>query len=154
MYASPTPFASHAARHALGGLYQQVRVESKVAAASPHELVAMLFEGYMEAVAQARGALRDGRCELKGQAISRAVRIVEEGLRGGLDLRAGGSLARDLDDLYSYLSMRLTLANLRNDDDALAECQRLVRPLHEAWLAIADDAGAGAKATATGMARR
>jgi flagellar secretion chaperone FliS len=140
MYASPAPFSSHAARHALGGLYQQVRVESKVAAASPHELVAMLFEGYMEAVAQARGALQGGRCELKGQAIGRAVRIVEEGLRAGLDLRAGGALARDLDELYSYLSMRLTLANLRNDDDALAECQRLVRPLHEAWLAIADDA--------------
>ena len=144
MYASPAPFSSPAARHALGSLYQQVRVESKVAAASPHELVAMLFEGYMEAVAQARGALRDGRCELKGQAIGRAVRIVEEGLRSGLDLRAGGSLARDLDELYSYLSVRLTLGNLRNDDAALAECQRLMRPLHEAWLAIAGDADSDA----------
>ena len=142
MYASATPFSSAAARHALGGLYQQVRVESKVAAASPHELVAMLFEGYMEAVAQARGALRDGRTELKGQAIGRAVRIIEEGLRAGLDLRAGGSLARDLDELYGYLAMRLTLANVRNDDAALVECQSLMRPLHEAWLAIADDADA------------
>ena len=142
MYATALPFASPAARHALGGLYQQVRVESKVDGASPHELVAMLFEGYMEAVAQARGALREHKLEAKGLAIGRAVRIVEEGLRGGLDLRAGGALARDLDELYSYLSMRLTLANLRNDDNALDECQRLMRPLHEAWLAIADQAAA------------
>lgn len=148
MYAtahSHMPFASFAgpaARHALGGLYQQVRVESKVDGASPHELVAMLFEGYMEAIAQARGAMREGRLEVKGTAIGRAVRIVEEGLRAGLDLRAGGSLARDLDELYSYLAMRLTLANLRNDEAALDECQRLMRPLHEAWLAIAEEAAA------------
>ena len=147
MYASAQPFASFAspaARHALGGLYQQVRVESKVEGASPHELVAMLFEGYMEAVAQARGAMREGHLEAKGLAIGRAVRIVEEGLRGGLDMRAGGSLARDLADLYGYLAMRLTLANLRNDEAALEECQRLMRPLHEAWLAIAEEAEAAA----------
>jgi flagellar protein FliS len=140
MYAATLPFSSPAARHALGGLYQQVRVQSKVAAATPHELVAMLFEGYMEALAQARGALRERKLEQKGLAIGRAVRILEEGLRAGLDLRAGGTLARDLDELYAYLSMRLTLANLRNDEAALDECQRLMRPLHEAWLAIADQA--------------
>jgi flagellar protein FliS len=140
MYATALPFSSPAARQALGGLYQQVRVESKVAAASPHELVAMLFEGYMEALAQARGALRENKHEPKCAAIGRAVRILEEGLRAGLDLRAGGSLARDLDELYAYLAMRLTLANLRNDEAALEECQRLMRPLHEAWLAIADEA--------------
>lgn len=151
MYATAHPFSSFAnpaARHALGGLYQQVRVESKVEGASPHELVAMLFEGYMEAVAQARGAMREGRLEAKGQAIGRAVRIVEEGLRGGLDMRAGGTLARDLDELYGYLAMRLTLGNLRNDEAALEECQRLVRPLHEAWLAIAEEAEDAAKAKA------
>ena len=130
-------FASPAARQALGGLYQQVRVESKVDGASPHELVAMLFEGFMEAVAQARGAMREKRTELKGAAIGRAVRIVEEGLRAGLDLRAGGTLARDLDELYRYLTLRLTQANLRNDEAALDECRRLVLPLQQAWASIA-----------------
>ena len=139
MYANAVPFQGPAARHALSGLYRQVGVESRVDTASPHRLVAMLFDGFLEAVAQGRGAMRDQRHDLKGQAIGRAVRIVEEGLRAGLDLRAGGTLARDLDDLYRYLAMRLTLANVRNDDDALDECQRLVRPLQEAWLAIADD---------------
>lgn len=145
MYATAQPFAAFggaAGRQALGGLYQQVRVESKVDGASPHELVTMLFEGFMEAVAQARGAMREKRPEIKGAAIGRAVRIVEEGLRAGLDRRAGGTLARDLDELYSYLAMRLTIANLRNDEAALEECQSLMRPLHEAWLAIAVEAEA------------
>ena len=51
-------------------------------------------------------------------------------------LCAGGNLARDLDELYTYLTMRLTLANIRNDEAMLDECQRLVQPLREAWQSI------------------
>lgn len=144
MFANPYP------QHALGrpsrsGLYQQVGVESRLSGANPHQLVAMLFEGYMEALAQGRGAMRAGQLEAKGLALGRAVRIVEEGLRAALDLRAGGSLARDLDDLYTYLTLRLTMANLRDDEAALDECQRLMVPLQEAWSAIAPDATAAAR---------
>jgi len=35
--------------------------------------------------------------------------------------------------------MRLTVANLRNDEQALEECQRLMQPLREAWAAIAEE---------------
>jgi len=122
--------------------YRQVGAETGVAGASPHKLVAMLFDGFMEALAQARGAMRAGQVEQKGRAISRAVRIVEEGLRSSLDLRAGGSLAQDLNDLYGYLAMRLTLANVRNDEAGLDEAQRLMQPLREAWMSIGDDAAA------------
>ncbi len=135
MFASP--YAPRSARTLRpGGLYQQVGVESQLGDASPHHLVAMLFEGWMEAVAQARGAIRQGDALVKGQAIGRAVRIVEEGLRAGLDLRAGGRLAQDLNDLYGYLTLRLTQANLRSDEQALDECVRLLKPLQDAWLAI------------------
>ena len=135
MFASTYP-ARSAHRNMAGGLYQQVGVETRLAGASPHQMVAMLFDGYMEAVAQARGAMRSGQLGAKGAAVSRAVRIVEEGLRAGLDLQGGGSLARDLHELYGYLTMRLTLANLHNDEAGLAECQRLMEPLRDAWTAI------------------
>lgn len=135
MFASTyTPRPAHGPR--AGGLYQQVGLETRLSAATPHQLVALLFDGFMEALAQARGGLRSGNQSTKGAAIGRAVRILDEGLRAGLDLQAGGSLARDLDDLYGYLTRRLTLANLRNDESALDECQRLMRPLQEAWAAI------------------
>lgn len=121
-----------------GGLYSQVGVETRLVGATPHQLVAMLFDGFLEALAQARGALRSGNLHGKGSAISRAVRIIEEGLRAGLDLQAGGTLARDLNDLYGYLTMRLTVANLHNDEQALLECQRLVEPLRQAWAEIGE----------------
>jgi flagellar protein FliS len=136
MFASPEVPRSAMTRRQSAGLYQQVGVESQLANATPHHLVAMLFDGFMEAVAQARGALRTQDNTVKGQAIGRAVRIIEEGLRAGLDMRAGGGLARDLSELYSYVTLRLTVANLRNDEAALAECQRLVQPLRDAWASI------------------
>lgn len=120
--------------------YRQVGTETGVSGASPHKLVAMLFDGFMEALAQARGAMRAGNVEAKGRAIGHAVRIVEEGLRAGLDLHAGGNLARDLNDLYGYLAMRLTLVNVRNDEAGLDEAQALMQPLRDAWMSIADQA--------------
>jgi flagellar secretion chaperone FliS len=140
MLASPFSTPSErptAARAKLGGLYAQVGVETGMNSASPHRLVSMLFEGYMESLARARGAMRDGLVEAKCTAISRAVSIVEEGLRAALDRDAGGKLSQDLDDLYNYVAMRLTLANVRNDASILDECQRLMQPVQEAWEAIA-----------------
>ncbi|MFO1330450.1 MAG: flagellar export chaperone FliS [Rubrivivax sp.] len=116
--------------------YRNMAAETGIADASPHRLVAMLYDGFLEAVAEARGALRAQDVQRKGRAIGRAVRIVEEGLRAGLNLKAGGTLAADLDQLYGYVGMRLTQANLNNSDAALDECQRLLQPLRDAWMSI------------------
>lgn len=116
--------------------YRQVGVETGVTTGSPHQLVAMLFDGYMDAVAQARGALRQGHIEAKGKAIGRAVRIIEEGLKAGLNISGGGELAADMRDLYDYVTLRLTQANLHNDEKLLEECQALIEPLRSAWAAI------------------
>lgn len=129
---------AHLGRRAgLAGAYHRVGVETGVAGATPHQLVSLLFDGCLDAIAQARGALSQRDPAAKGRAIGRAVRIVEEGLKAGLDLEAGGALATDLRALYAYVAMRLTEANLRNDDAALAECQRLIEPVREAWAHIA-----------------
>lgn len=135
--ASPSPFAAaDSARGAMSGLYARVGVETATLAADPHRLVALLFDGVVESIAQARGAIRERNVAAKGRAIGRAVRIVDEGLKAALDMK-GGELARDLDALYAYIALRLTHANLRDDEAALDECQRLIEPLRTAWREIA-----------------
>jgi len=116
--------------------YRVVGAETGASTASPHRLVAMLFEGLSDALARARGAMLEGRTADKGLAIGQAVRIVEEGLRSSLNLQDGGTVAADLNRLYGYLAMRLTQANLRNDLAALQECSALIEPVKSAWLAI------------------
>jgi flagellar secretion chaperone FliS len=140
-------FASALARNTAGtssNAYRQIGVETAATTASPHQLVTMLFDGFRDAVAQARGAMAAGRIEDKGQAIGRALRIVDEGLRAGLNLEGGGSIAADLQSLYTYIMLRLTHANLRNDDAALAECVNLLEPVRTAWVAIGRQAEAKA----------
>ncbi|AKJ30992.1 flagellar export chaperone FliS [Caldimonas brevitalea] len=120
------PFRSQASA------YGRVQVETSVSTADPHALVLMLFDGALSAIATARGALQRQDIEAKGHSIGKAVRIVEEGLRGGLN-PAGGELASNLNNLYVYINGRLTHANLRNDDAALQECHDLLSGLRDAW---------------------
>jgi flagellar secretion chaperone FliS len=128
-----SPFA---ARNQRATLYAKVGLETDVQAATPHRLVAMLFDGVFDAMAQAVSAIHSGNTELKNRALTRAVRILDEGLRAGLDLSAG-PLANDLRELYGYVCTRLTQANARSDAAAVDECQRLLGPVREAWNAIA-----------------
>ena len=85
---------------------------------------------------QAIGAIRSGNVEVKNRSLSRAVRILDEGLKAALNLESG-ELALDLRDLYAYICTRLTYANLRSDDVAVEECVKLLQPIKEAWASIA-----------------
>lgn len=137
MFSAPHSSSNPQARQ-FAGAYHQVGVQTMVAGASPHGLVALLFDGFMAAVHRAKGAMRQGDVAAKGQAIGHAVRIIDEGLKAALDLKAGGKLAADLSDLYAYVCLRLIQANLNNDESALDECVTLVSPLREAWQSIGD----------------
>lgn len=137
MYGSSSPFANRT--HRASAMYNRVGLETDVLNASPHRLVSLLFDGLNEAMNQAVGAIRGGNNEAKNRCLGRAVRILDEGLRAALNLEAG-QLANDLRDLYGYLCMRLTQANLHSDVEAIEECQRLLQPVREAWASIADKA--------------
>ncbi|HYR26266.1 MAG TPA: flagellar export chaperone FliS [Aquabacterium sp.] len=121
----------------MSSVYRQIDVETGVSGASAHHLITMLFNGALEAISRARGAMMNGEIEAKCAAISKSLSIIDEGLKSSLDLKAGGDLAMRLDDLYGYITMRLTQANLRNDPAALEECTNLLTPIRDAWVAIA-----------------
>jgi flagellar protein FliS len=140
MFASSAEYR-HAPRSGASA-YHLMGVETGIASATPHQLVAMLFDAFAESLLQARGAIRSGQIEQRGRCLARASRILNEGLRGGLNLREGGTLAADLNDLYAYVSQRLTQANVRGDEAALNECQQLIQPLREAWASIGASADA------------
>ena len=118
-------------------MYQQTRAEGSVEGADPHQLIAMLLDGALERIAQARAFLRHGDVPAKGAVITKAVAIVGE-LRASLNHEAGGTLAQRLDSLYDYVNRRLLIAQLNNDDQALAECARLLEPVRDGWNGIRD----------------
>jgi flagellar secretion chaperone FliS len=116
--------------------YKRVAAETSVQGASPHQLVGLLFDALLQSIANARGALERGDIAAKGEAIGKAVRLIEEGLKAGLNLEQGGELAANLRGLYGYSVQRLSHANLRNDAGALEEVTQLIEPLADAWKQI------------------
>lgn len=113
--------------------YRKIGVETSVSHASAHDLVDMLFDGLLVSVGSARVAMRNGDIKSKCSNIVSAVRILEEGLKGALNLEQGGQLAANLQELYGYCVVRLTQANARNDEAALEEVQRLIEPVATGW---------------------
>jgi flagellar protein FliS len=120
--------------------YASVGIETGVAAASPHKLILMLFEGAMVAIASGIQHLQSGDIPAKGAAISKAITIIENGLRASLDKKVGGEIALNLDALYEYMGNRLVIANLKNQTAVLEEVYQLLKGLKEAWEAITPDA--------------
>ncbi len=117
--------------------YTDVGMETGVAAADPHKLILMLFDGALLAITKARYFMLSGEIPLKGQSISHAITIIENGLKAGLDMNAGGEIAKNLASLYDYMTLRLLHANLKNDVDALDEVAKLLKDIKGAWESIA-----------------
>lgn len=117
--------------------YAKVDLESRVNSANQHQLIQMLYDGAILSVAQAITALERKDIAAKGVAVSRAISIIEDGLRASLDPTQGGPLAESLDGLYEYMSQRLLLASLRNDPAVFGEVKQLLNELRDAWASIA-----------------
>ena len=113
--------------------YKTVGLETSVTGANPHQLVSLLFDALQQSLASAKAAILSGDIATKGRSISRAVRILEEGLKASLDTDRGGDLAVNLRTLYDYCILRTTEANLRNDATLIDEVIRLIHPVSDGW---------------------
>ena len=113
--------------------YAQIGVESAVMSASQQQLVTMLFDGVLSALVRARLFMQDNNQQGKGVSLSKAINIIENGLRVSLDEESKDELTQNLIALYSYMVRRLLQANLRNDVSAVEEVEALMRNIADAW---------------------
>lgn len=113
--------------------YANVGMESSVLAADPHKLILLLYQGALLAISSAKNQILRKEVSAKGQSISKAIAIIDNGLKASLDKNAGGELAQNLSDLYDYMSHRLIIANLKNDPAVLDEVSGLLADLKGAW---------------------
>lgn len=125
-------------RRSAAQVYGQIGVETGVAAANPHKLVVMLFDGALLAVANAGRYMQERNIAERTRCIKHATNIIILGLKASLDKDKGGDLARNLDDLYDYMCTRLMHANATNDPGILDEVSQLLSDIRSAWLEIAD----------------
>ena len=118
--------------------YKTIGVKSGVEGADPHQLIDMLLKGAMGKISEAKAAMLGGQIALKGEAVGKAIAIVEY-LRVSLDPGIDAAFSEQLGELYRYIETRLLAANLKNDTEALDEAQALLRELSAGWAGIPDE---------------
>ena len=117
--------------------YARTYRANAVLTASPGQLVLMLYDGALKALALAReGFARPdddiGRIAVINTQLLKAQNILSE-LQNGLNMDAGGEFARTMHRLYDYHNRRLSEANIRKQVEPVIEVERLVRELRDAW---------------------
>jgi flagellar protein FliS len=113
--------------------YQRVGLESVVNSSDPHQLTQLLFKALLQALSTARTQIVQGDVAGKCQSLDRALRILQDGLDGSLDMKRGGEIAHSLRALYDYCGVRLALGSARNDPLILDEVRGLIEPIAQAW---------------------
>lgn len=117
--------------------YARIGVESAVMCASQQQLVTMLFDGALSALVRARLYMQEGNIAGKGASLSRAINIIDNGLKVGLDEDSPDELTQNLIALYAYMVRRLVEANVHSDAAAVEEVEKLLRNIADAWKEVA-----------------
>lgn len=115
--------------------YQSVDIEGRLASADPHYQISLLMEGALSRIAVATGAAKRGEVAAKGQALTRAIDIIDS-LRAMLDHQRGGAISENLEALYSYMVRRLVEANRSGDIEVMGEVSKLITEIKSGWDSI------------------
>lgn len=114
-----------------GSLYES-DVEVRVAAATPHQLVLMMFTGLTDELVRAKSHIEAKRFERKAQSINKCIDILN-GLTSALDYEKGGELAQNLARLYDYCVYRLYDGSNMLSVSAVEEVGTILAELREGW---------------------
>lgn len=113
--------------------YRSAGIEAEVLGTSPHGLITMLFDGALLSIKLAQSYMAESKTVEKAEAINKAINIIGSGLRAALNIKEGGELANNLDQLYEYIIMQLLKANMTNEMALLDEAYHLLNQLADAW---------------------
>lgn len=103
---------------------------NKIMTASPAELTLMLYDGAIKFCNIAISAIEEENVQKAHTNIIKVERIVEE-FQATLDHKY--PVAKDFDEVYSYLMMRLREANIKKDKEILEEVLRHLRTMRDTW---------------------
>ncbi len=113
--------------------YSTIGLETQVLSASPEELISLLLDGARVAVIKAKLHLDNDQIAERGQAISKAIDIVDTGLKGSLDHEKGGEIAAQLAQSYDLILYHLMQANLHADKERLDIAESMLSTLLDTW---------------------
>ena len=103
---------------------------NKIMTTSPAELTLMLYEGAIKFANLAIAGMETNDIEKAHTNIIKVERIIEE-FQSTLDHKY--PVAKDFDEVYNYLMMRLREANLKKDKEIMEEVLKHLRTMRDTW---------------------
>jgi flagellar protein FliS len=119
--------------------YKAVNIDSNILGADPHQLIVMMFNGALQSIAIAKGAIERKDLELKSQSVTKFINILTA-LRTSLDFDAEPVISKHFDDLYIYCIARMNEISLSLDVSGISEVTELLSPLRDAWSEMTEEA--------------
>lgn len=113
--------------------YANVGLETQVLGATPEQLITLLFQGAIAAIMKARLYMQNQDIPGRGMSISKAIDIVDSGLKASVDTDVGGEVATNLIATYDLVIRQLLLANLNADESQLTLAETILNDLSQAW---------------------
>jgi len=117
--------------------YADIALQTRVLSASPVQLITLLMEGALAAMRKAGLHLQEGNVAARGAAISKALDLVESGLKASVKREAGDGavnhMAEQLMTTYDAVAHHLLQANLTASQESLDLAQSLLANIHQAW---------------------
>ena len=114
---------------ALPNAYAQYNT-NRIMTASPAELTLMLYEGAIKFCNIAENSIEKKDVSKAHANIVKVEKIIDY-LRQTLDMKY--EVAKDFDNIYSYLSERLVEANMKKDIEILQEVNTHLRAVRDNW---------------------
>lgn len=114
---------------ALPNAYAQYN-NNRVMTASPAELTLMLYEGAIKFCNVATVAIEENDVQKAHTNIVKAQRIIDY-LRQTLDMKY--PVAKDFENIYTYISQRLIEANIKKDKEILEEVNGHLHSVRDNW---------------------
>jgi flagellar protein FliS len=116
--------------------YQKTYLES----ASPARLIDEMYQRLLRDIEDGRAGIVDHDVRKRGEALSHGLAIVGA-LHTALDRRLAPELSAQLGALYTFITGRLTRANIRNEQKPLDEAVKIVHSLRDSFQQAALKAG-------------
>ena len=113
------------------GAYQEISFLT----ADPQKLILICYRQTILNLTAAREHYLSNEFEAKAKALQKALDIIYE-LNSALDFEKGGSIARNLDKLYKYMTRCLLEADIKRDLNVFASIIGMLEELESAWKAI------------------
>jgi len=107
--------------------------QSSVQSASKEKILLMLYEGAIRFVKQAMIAIDKKQIAERGINIGRAFDVVME-LNNTLNHEVGGEIAKNLEQLYMFITEQLTQANATGQKKPLEDALKVLETLYSGWV--------------------